>query len=388
MATRPWPPRVIRQDGTAAPSPLTTTPPESTAPPAAAPDGRPAGVAAGSSKPSASRESLPTRAGVPAARPEREREPPPRSVTAARTSRVAETVHENGAPSPATSSTSLQVRQARGLLLPVRDREQHPTSTRSDAPAVESRSLAVTGKDGEIFFVKHNMTEPTDARLALVHDRDSARAASYRLLRQRLIEQGDPKVILVTSARNREGKTTSATNLALAYAEQGRSRVLLVEANFRAASLGEVFGFKPPRCFSVQLDRHRDRPLDPWVVVQVAPADVHVVAVHPNCCPSCSRVLVPGASFCGDCGRKVPNDAVRLDRVTFAASIQRFRKAFDYVVIDGPSVLESADVNLIQDTADGIIMAARSRHSDARALKRAMDQVSPAPVLGVALVED
>jgi hypothetical protein len=51
-------------------------------------------------------------------------------------------------------------------------------------------------------------------------------------------------------------------------------------------------------------------------------------------------------------------------------------------------VLESADVNLIQDTADGIIMAARSRHSDARALKRAMDQVSPAPVLGVALVED
>jgi hypothetical protein len=115
---------------------------------------------------------------------------------------------------------------------------------------------------------------------------------------------------------------------------------------------------------------------------------VHVVAVHPNCCPSCSRVLVVGASYCGDCGRKVANEALRLDRVIFAASIQRFRKAFDYVVIDGPSVLEGADVNLIQDTADGIVLAARGRHSDARALKRAMDQVSPAPVLGVALVED
>jgi cellulose biosynthesis protein BcsQ len=112
------------------------------------------------------------------------------------------------------------------------------------------------------------------------------------------------------------------------------------------------------------------------------------VAVHPNCCPSCSRVLVSGASFCGDCGRKVSNDAIRLDRVTFAASIQRFRKAFDYIIIDGPSVLESADVNLIQDTADGIVMAVRGKHSDARSLKRAMDQVSPAPVLGVALVED
>ncbi|HEX3695844.1 MAG TPA: CpsD/CapB family tyrosine-protein kinase [Polyangia bacterium] len=375
MATRPWPPRVIRQDGTVAPA-LATTPGET----------EPTSDDEALSGPTSSM-SPPTMVGTAAARPEDNRQTgaQPQPTLSTRPSRVAEVTRESGT----RSTTSLQVRQARGVLQPVRDRAHQGRGPDGETPLGESRALAVADKQGEIFFVKHTMTaDAPDARLAMLRDRDSHRAASYRLLRQRLVEHGDPKVILVTSARNREGKTTSATNLALAYAEQGHSRVLLIEANFRSAALGELFGFKPPRCLSVQLDRHRDRPMDPWVVVQVAPIDVHVVAVHPNCCPSCSRVLVSGASFCGDCGRKVSNDAIRLDRVTFAASIQRFRKAFDYIIIDGPSVLESADVNLIQDTADGIVMAVRGKHSDARSLKRAMDQVSPAPVLGVALVED
>ena len=325
--------------------------------------------------------------GAPAARRDGERTHAsaavPMPVNGRPTRPTAESARDGGA-----ATTSL-VRQARGVLVPVRDRGQaHHGTTDSETPAFETRALTLTDKQGEIFFVKHTMAEPFDGRLTLLRNRDSERAASYRMLRQRLVERGDPKVIMVTSPRNREGKTTSAANLALAFAEQGHSRVLLVEANFRAPSLGELFGFKPPRCFSVQLDRHRDRPMDPWVVVQVAPTDVHVVAVQPTCCPSCARVLPPRASFCGDCGRRVTTESLRLDRVTFAASIQRFRKAFDYVIVDGPSALESADVNLIQDTANGIVMVARSQHSDARSLKRAMDQVSPAPVLGVALVED
>jgi len=386
MASRPWPPRVIKQDGTSAPDageaaqtagqrPITG---ETTA------DSGPTAVPPSSGNPTMASGASPTRFGS-AVRSDGERESS-RQTSAQPPTKTA----SRGLQTPPERSpgTSLQVRPARGVLVPVQDRESSDSGAGGHTPPIESRALARTDKQGEIFFVKHEMVEPADPRLALINNRDSARAASYRLLRQRLVEHGDPRVILVTSARNREGKTTSAANLALAYAELGHKRVLLVEANFRSASLGELFGFKPPRCFSVQLERHRDRPLDPWVVVQVAPVDVHVVAVHPNCCPSCSRVLVAGASFCGDCGRKVANEALRLDRVTFAASIQRFRKAFDYIVIDGPSVLEGADVNLIQDTADGIVMAARSRHSDARGLKRAMDQVSPAPVLGVALVED
>ncbi|HVR64396.1 MAG TPA: hypothetical protein VMU50_20995 [Polyangia bacterium] len=382
MATRHWPPRVIRQDG-AGPPPHGSGDPAATNSSATAAS---AGATDGGAGPSLGTAA--TMVGAPAVRIDGQRVSSasaavPSPISNGRTTRSTTEIRDGAA-----ATTSL-VRQARGVLVPVRDHGQtNRGTTDGEAPAFETRALTLTDKQGEIFFVKHTIAPPYDGRLSLLRNRDSERAASYRLLRQRLVERGDPKVIMVTSARRNEGKTTSAANLALALAEQGHARVLLVEANFRAPSLGELFGFKPPRCFSVQLDRHRDRPMDPWVVVQVAPTDLHVVAVHPNCCPSCARVLVPGASFCGDCGRRVTTETLRLDRATFAASIQRFRKAFDYVVIDGPSALESADVNLIQDTANGIIMVARSQHSDARSLKRAMDQVSPAPVLGVALVED
>jgi Mrp family chromosome partitioning ATPase len=272
------------------------------------------------------------------------------------------------------------------LMLPAREPAGALHIPGPEAAPALNQLLVRDDKVGEIMFVKHT-ADGVDARLVLARQRDSARAASFRLLRQRLVEHGDPRVILVTSARAREGKTVSATNLALAYAELGRSRVLVVEANFRSASLGEVFGFKPPRSFSAQLERHRSHPVDPWVVVQVAPYDVHVMAINPNSCPSCSTLLIKGANFCPDCGKPVSNEPPRLDRSTFAAAIRRFREAFDYVIIDGPPVLESADVNLIQDTADGIVLTARNGRTNARALKRAMDQVSPAPVLGVVLVE-
>src|SRR4029078_5530426 len=171
-------------------------------------------------------------------------------------------------------------------------------------------------------------------------DRDSDRAASFRLLRQRLIDRGDPRSMLCTSPNSGDGKTTLAANLALAFAELGRHRVLLVEATLRQAQLGEVFGFKPPRGFGVQLQRHRAKPNDAWVVVQIGQTQLYVLAAEPRVCPHCAAVMVDDARFCGMCGKGVPGGPPSaLDAVTFAAAIQRFREAFDYIVVDAPSVL-------------------------------------------------
>ena len=85
--------------------------------------------------------------------------------------------------------------------------------------------------------------------------------------------------MLCTSAVRGEGTTTLAANLALAFAELGKYRVLLIEASFRRAAIAEVFGFKPPKGFALQLARHRARPMEPWVVVQVGAAPLYVLAV-------------------------------------------------------------------------------------------------------------
>jgi Mrp family chromosome partitioning ATPase len=60
---------------------------------------------------------------------------------------------------------------------------------------------------------------------------------------------------------------------------------------------------------------------------------------------------------------------------------------YDHIVIDSPSVLGSADVNLIQDASDGVVLALRGRTSTARDLRLAVDQLSPSKILGSVLLE-
>jgi succinoglycan biosynthesis transport protein ExoP len=251
-----------------------------------------------------------------------------------------------------------------------------------------SNALIPAG-DGGIRFVQFAPRPPYDNRLIFWQERTSDTAAAFRLLRQRLIEKGDPHIVLCTSAGRREGKTTLATNLAMAYAELGRHRVLLLEASFRVASLGEVFGFLPPKGFAGQLALHRSRPADPWVVVQIGGSPLYVMAAEPRACPSCGTALAEEAKFCPMCGKKVGTGAYPLiDGVSFSAAIKNFRQSFDYVIVDAPPVLASGEVNLIQDAADAIVFATRKGKTEARSLRRAIEHVAPAPVAAIALIED
>jgi Mrp family chromosome partitioning ATPase len=247
-------------------------------------------------------------------------------------------------------------------------------------------TLVPPGQNGAISFVRFEPNPPFDERLMFLQDRRSDSAAAFRLLRQRLIERGDPRVILCTSANRHEGKTTLATNLAMAYAELGKRRVLLVEASFRSAALGEAFGFLPPRGFGHQIAQRRSRPKDPWTVVQIGGAPLFVMAAEPRACKSCARILGEAAGFCPMCGTKVEPPS-GIDGVAFSTAINEFRESFDYLIVDAPPVLGGGEVNLIQDSADAIVFATRRGQTEARNLKRAIEQVAPAPVAAVALID-
>jgi succinoglycan biosynthesis transport protein ExoP len=253
----------------------------------------------------------------------------------------------------------------------------------------DSTALVPQGDVGGICFVRFAPRPPFDERLVFWGRGESETAASFRLLRQRLIDRGDPHIMLCTSPDRGEGTTTLAINLALAFAELGKYRVLLIEASLRRAALGEVFGFKPPKGFDMQLERHRTHPEDPWVVVQIGHTPLYVLAAEPRCCPHCAAVIAADAAkFCGMCGKEVGDGATSgLDAMTFSSAVQRFRSAFDYLIVDAPPVLSSGEVNLIQDATDAVIFATRKGRSQARNLRRALDQVAPAPVAGVVLIE-
>ena len=80
-------------------------------------------------------------------------------------------------------------------------------------------------------------------RLASIHEPHSAQAEAFRMLRTTVefanLELG-ARSILVTSAVQREGKSTTVANLAAAFAQSGR-RVILVDLDLRQPALAAFF---------------------------------------------------------------------------------------------------------------------------------------------------
>jgi Mrp family chromosome partitioning ATPase len=219
----------------------------------------------------------------------------------------------------------------------------------------------------EIGLTQHHLPEdqPPDRRLILHAEPDSERAAQFRVLRHHMLSAGRPQVIVVTSPGPGDGKTTTAVNLALALAECNRAKVLLVETHLRRPQLAEVFRFHPPWCFAEQLASHRHQPMLPWGVVDIPQLWLHVAAVAAK-----------------------PDAVQLLDAPAFAIAMERLRLGgYDHIVIDAPPVSGTAEVNLLQDAADGVLLVARARRTTRRQVRDAIDQISTRKVLGTVMLD-
>lgn len=204
-----------------------------------------------------------------------------------------------------------------------------------------------------------------DPRLSLVIDPDSERSAAFRVLRHHLLEIGRPQVVIVTSPVRGDGKTTAAVNLALALAECGRAKTLLVETHVRRPQLTEVFKFIPPWCFAEQLAAHRHQPAMPWSLIDIPQLWLHVAAINPRIAQT-----------------------QLLDGPAFAIAMERLRAAgYDHIVVDAPPVLGSADVNLLADAGDSVVFALRARRSTTRELRKAIEQLGSRKFAGTVLLE-
>jgi Mrp family chromosome partitioning ATPase len=228
------------------------------------------------------------------------------------------------------------------------------------------QTKAISGAP-QIDLTQHHLPEgDPDPRLALVIDPDSERSAAFRVLRHHLLEVGRPQVVIVSSPRPGDGKTTTAVNLALALAECGRARTLLVETHVRRPQLTEIFQFVPPWCFAEQLAAHRHQPAMPWSLIDIPQLWLHVAAINPRIAQT-----------------------QLLDGPAFSIAIERLRLAgYDHIVVDAPPVLGSADVNLMADAADSVVFALRARRSTTRDLRRATDQLGARRVAGTVLLQD
>jgi len=207
------------------------------------------------------------------------------------------------------------------------------------------------------------LTPQLDPRLVTLLSPSSAEAQAYRLLEHRLYAKTNPRVIAVTSAEPGAGKTTCAANLALVLAEAPLARVLLIDTNLLRPGVADLFGYEPADNLMTKLLIHED-------------------AAPPYAVASMSRSSLQLAALRQDSGR-----GKRLDRALFSEALRALRSAYDYIIIDTASALESADVNSVSECADGVVMVARAGRSRRGKIRRAIEQLAPASVLGTVLLD-
>jgi polysaccharide biosynthesis transport protein len=208
-------------------------------------------------------------------------------------------------------------------------------------------------------------TSKEAVELVTVSRPQSQMAESYRALRTSLLLSNlgaPPKVILVTSARPQEGKTTTSINVAIVLAQKG-VRVLLVDADLRRPSVHKTLGMGPRSGLSNVL---------------TGTATLEQTITRSPILPNLSILAA---------GTPPPNPAELLASANMKDMLDDLRGQYDHVVIDTPPTLSVTDAVVLSPRVDSVVLVIRSGQTTKQALRRARDilmQVS-ARVTGVLL---
>ena len=190
-------------------------------------------------------------------------------------------------------------------------------------------------------------------------------AEALRNLRTSLTLRGNrrPKVLAVTSALPREGKTTTAVCLARTLAMSGASTVL-VDFDVRRHSASDLLlEGREGKLFEVLTG---EVPFE-TALLNDPLTDLKVLGTH-----------------------RAPSDGRDLLAIDLVSPLLRqLKDRFDYVVIDTAPVLGIADARSVASLADAVVLLARWRHTSMRAADTALDLLIGvrAKVFGVALTQ-
>lgn len=190
------------------------------------------------------------------------------------------------------------------------------------------------------------------------------RVEAFRLLRtnlQFLNLDTRPRSLVITSAVPGEGKTSTATNLAIALAQTGQ-RVLLVDGDLRRPKVASVLGLERSVGLTTVLVGRSELQES---IQKHASSGIYLLASGP----------IP------------PNPTEVLQSHAAQALFDRLNQMFDMVIIDAPPLLPVSDAAIMARDVDGAILVVRHGKTTKEQLRQArlrLDQVD-ANLFGVAV---
>lgn len=195
-----------------------------------------------------------------------------------------------------------------------------------------------------------------DKSSVLITDRRSGFAfiESFKLIRTKfdhiLLRKGQ-KALVVTSTEENEGKTTTAINIALALAKNGKE-VLLIDGDLRKPAIAKALNIN-------------------------ANEDLGIFGIVNG-----SRDLADSIKYSEKynlylllSGKTIPDSAEVLSSSQMGEIIARAKQEFDYVVIDTAPCGVVADASILAGFSDAIVMVIRQDTVSTRRIKRALENL-------------
>jgi polysaccharide biosynthesis transport protein len=201
-------------------------------------------------------------------------------------------------------------------------------------------------------------------KLVMLEDPASAQAEAFRLLRANLdfmTLDRDARTIMITSALEQEGKSTTVANLAVAFARAGK-RVVLVDLDLRQPVLARFFGLEGPGLTQVALGQVPLEEALTRIVITDPPSPKRRLALRRGADRNCNVTrellgeleVLPSGPIPPDPGEFVSSPA--LGKILGA-----LRERAEVVLVDAPGALDVGDVVALASRVDGIVVVARSK---------------------------
>lgn len=186
----------------------------------------------------------------------------------------------------------------------------------------------------------------------------------YRILRTNIQFSGIDQAInsvVVSSIEPEAGKSMTAANLAVVYAQQGK-KTLLIDADMRKPTAHYTFRLDNLMGLSNALvDGHR-------VTDVVAKSDVDNLDVL-------------------SCGPIPPNPSELLASNRFKKFLKEAQELYEMIIIDTPPLIAVTDARILVNLVDGSLLVARKDQSEYEQLEEAVEQIKQSAdnLLGVVL---
>lgn len=193
----------------------------------------------------------------------------------------------------------------------------------------------------------------------------SAASEAYRMIRTNLeytdIDK-EKKILLFTSPRMKDGKTTTISNLAVILAHAGE-KVLLIDCDLRKPRIHKIFEISNEVGLTNVIAKHD--------LIESAKSIFEEI---PNLHLITSGVIPP-----------MPTEI--LASVKMGEILTELRGQYDFILLDTPPILSVADAAAVSKYVDGVIIVSalgKTTYDEISAAKRSLNKVD-ANLLGVIL---